>query len=83
MMSIFIFLTAFYIVSWSIMFYSEVYRWTWVQWPFFACLTICAFIVLVAGGVLAAICWFNFTKGLAHYREYLLFISRHHQVPFR
>ncbi|KAH8101293.1 hypothetical protein BXZ70DRAFT_121848 [Cristinia sonorae] len=56
-----------YIACWSIMFYSQVYRWTWMQWPFFASMAIASFIVLIASGAFAVMCMLNFDKGLAHY----------------
>ncbi|KAJ3543147.1 hypothetical protein NM688_g5893 [Phlebia brevispora] len=63
----FVLLSATYVVSWSLMFDSEVYRWTWTQWPFFASCTISAFIGLIASGVFGVVCWTKFGAGLAHY----------------
>lgn len=60
-----------FIAGWSVMFYSQVYRWQFVQFPFFACITLEAFIVMIASCVLGAVCWRNFDKGLAHYRKHL------------
>lgn len=60
----------FFILAWSIMFYSLVFRWTFIQWPFFASLTLEAFIVLIASCILGIICWRNFNKGLAHFRTF-------------
>ena len=56
-----------YIGGWGAMYYSEVFRWTWVEWPFFACLTIISQVVLIASIVLGIICRKNFKKGLAQY----------------
>ncbi|CAL1697872.1 unnamed protein product [Somion occarium] len=56
-----------YIACWSIMFYSQVYRWTWIQWPFFASMTLTSLLVLIGCGILGIICWLNFDKGLAQY----------------
>ena len=58
-----------YIACWSIMFYSQVYRWTFINWVFFACITVASFVVLVLATVFGVLCWFNFGKGLAQYRE--------------
>lgn len=60
-------LTVSIITCWSIMFVSQVYRWTYMEWPFLACLTTASFILLVASMVLGVTCFFNFNKGLAHY----------------
>lgn len=64
-----------YIACWSIMFYSQVYRWTFVNWVFFACITVASFVVLVLVTVFAVLCWLNFGKGLAQYREYSLLLT--------
>ncbi|KII83848.1 hypothetical protein PLICRDRAFT_58289 [Plicaturopsis crispa FD-325 SS-3] len=67
------FMTAFlslgfvFIAVWSIMFYSQVYRWQFIQFPFFACITIQSFVVLIASCLLGVVCWRNFDKGLDHY----------------
>ncbi|KAI0072174.1 hypothetical protein K474DRAFT_1729343 [Panus rudis PR-1116 ss-1] len=67
MMALALVLGAIYIVAWMLMFCSRVYRWTWVQWPFFACTSIASLLLLIACCVLGFICWFNFGKGLAQY----------------
>ena len=67
---VFICMAGTYIAGWSVFFYSEVFRWTWIQWPFFASCNISAFIATVCGGMFAAICWSNYGKGLGHYRAY-------------
>ncbi|THH29296.1 hypothetical protein EUX98_g4895 [Antrodiella citrinella] len=66
-MALFLAICFIYIASWSIMFYSQVYRWTWVQWPFFASMTVASFIILIIAGIFAVICLLNFDRGLAHY----------------
>jgi hypothetical protein len=66
-MAAFLFIGFVFIVCWSLMYYSQVYRWTWVQWPFFASLTVAAQLVLIASIALGVICWRNFHKGLAGY----------------
>ncbi|KAF9446545.1 hypothetical protein P691DRAFT_733061 [Macrolepiota fuliginosa MF-IS2] len=55
------------IVGWSIMFYSLVYRWTLLQWPFLASLSMLSFILVVSSTILAIICRFNFNRGLKQY----------------
>ncbi|KAK7029817.1 hypothetical protein R3P38DRAFT_881465 [Favolaschia claudopus] len=57
----------FFIAGWSIMFYSIVYRWSFVQWPYLACFGVASFILIIASMVLATICWRNFDQGLAEY----------------
>ncbi|TCD71409.1 hypothetical protein EIP91_010115 [Steccherinum ochraceum] len=66
-MAVFLSVCFTYIATWSIMFYSDVYRWTWLQWPFFASMSVASFVVLTCAGVFAIGCLLNFNKGLAHY----------------
>ncbi|TFY63913.1 hypothetical protein EVJ58_g2954 [Rhodofomes roseus] len=58
-----------YIACWSIMFYSQVYRWTFITWVFFACVTVASFVVLVLATVFAVLCWLNFGKGLRQFLD--------------
>ena len=67
-----------YIACWSIMFYSQVYRWTFINWVFFACITVASFVVLVLTSTFGVLCWLNFGKGLAQYREQRWPISQLH-----
>ncbi|KAI0668913.1 hypothetical protein C8Q78DRAFT_1080788 [Trametes maxima] len=63
----FLLLNLFYIIGWSVMFKSQVYLWTFIEWPFFGCTTIVSFMVLVGALVFGIICWTGFGEGLAHY----------------
>ncbi|TFK92896.1 hypothetical protein K466DRAFT_181277 [Polyporus arcularius HHB13444] len=67
LMAGFLFLTFCYITLWSAMFSSEVYRWTFIEWPFFACSTMVSMGVLLGAAIFGIISWVNFGKGLAHY----------------
>jgi len=69
LMVAFLFLGVFYIVSWAVMFYTPVFRWTFVSWPFLATLTVSAFVMMIASCVLGVFCWRNFDKGLARYLD--------------
>lgn len=55
------------ISGWAIMFYSLVYRWTFLQFPFLGCYTVASFILLISSMVLGVICRVNFGMGLAQY----------------
>ncbi|KAG6826444.1 hypothetical protein H0H92_015771 [Tricholoma furcatifolium] len=57
----------FLLLGWSLMFYSIVYRWTFLQWPYLGCFTVASLILIVASIVLGVICRLNFGKGLAQY----------------
>jgi hypothetical protein len=57
------------LTCWAIMYYSLVFRWTWLQWPFFASLTVASQLVLVGSIVLGVLSWKNFGKGLAQFCE--------------
>ncbi|KAJ3005872.1 hypothetical protein NUW54_g4152 [Trametes sanguinea] len=67
LMAAFLFLNVCYIVGWSVMFYSQVYRWTFIEWPFFGCATLVSFVVMMGALIFGIICWTGFDKGLAHY----------------
>lgn len=56
-----------YLVGWALMYYSLVFRWTWLQWPFFASTTVAAQLVLLASVVLGGLCSRGFGQGLRHY----------------
>ncbi|KAI5120629.1 hypothetical protein M0805_009389 [Coniferiporia weirii] len=53
--------------GWSGMYDSLVWRWTWIQWPFFASLAVAAQLLLLASIVLGVLCRMNFGKGLKEY----------------
>lgn len=55
------------ITIWTIMFFSPLYRFVFLTWPFFANMTIVSYVFLVATSVLGIACRFNFGQGLAHY----------------
>ncbi|KAF7326872.1 hypothetical protein MVEN_02581100 [Mycena venus] len=57
----------FFISGWAIMFYSIVYRWSFVQWPYLGCFTVASFILIISSMILGTICWRNFDQGLAQY----------------
>ena len=75
LMVVFLFFDLAYIVLWGTMFKAQVYQWTFIEWPFFACTTIVSFFVLFGAGVFGVICWMGFGKGLAHYRTSKAFLS--------
>lgn len=57
----------FLVVVWAAMFGSVIYRWTFQNSPFFATMTITAFLILVATLALAVVCRLNFGKGLMEF----------------
>jgi hypothetical protein len=61
----------FLITSWAFMFYSYVFRWTFMKQVFFASFMAESLVVMAVSCMLGVICWRNFDKGLAHYRSYL------------
>ncbi|CAE6512441.1 unnamed protein product [Rhizoctonia solani] len=75
MMHAFLTISALFITAWAAMFASEVYRWTFATWPFFAAMTVTSFMVLVATTGLAIVCRYNFKKGLA------LFLQSQQTLP--
>jgi len=67
LMTIFLVLALLFVAAWATMFYSQVYRWTFLQWPFLACITTASFIVLISSMILGTKSWLNFDQGLANY----------------
>ncbi|KAJ7160793.1 hypothetical protein C8R46DRAFT_1353541 [Mycena filopes] len=67
MMISFLAIAFFFMCGWGIMFYSIVYRWSFVQWPYLGCFTVASFILIIASMILGTICWRNFDLGLAEY----------------
>ncbi|KAG8771056.1 hypothetical protein FRC12_003877 [Ceratobasidium sp. 428] len=65
MMHAFLVISLLFVTAWAAMFASDVYRWTFATWPFFAAMTVVSYVVLVATTGLAIICRYNFKKGLA------------------
>jgi hypothetical protein len=63
----FIGLSFVFLATWSIMFYSQVYRWTFVVWPNLGCYSTASILLIIATMVLGVICRMNFGKGLAQY----------------
>ncbi|KIK56198.1 hypothetical protein GYMLUDRAFT_47410 [Collybiopsis luxurians FD-317 M1] len=51
----------------TLMFWSQVYCWTYYAWPCFGCFVTASLILLVASNVLGGVCLRNFDKGLAQY----------------
>ncbi|KXN85192.1 hypothetical protein AN958_11615 [Leucoagaricus sp. SymC.cos] len=64
---VFFFLAFVIILGWSVMFYSLVYRWTFLQWPFLAGCSVSSFILIVCSTALAIACRLNFGRGLKQY----------------
>lgn len=56
-----------YIGGWGAMYYSKVFRWTWIEWPFFACLSVTALGVQIASVVIGFFCWRKFHQGFAQW----------------
>ncbi|KAF7421030.1 hypothetical protein PC9H_011550 [Pleurotus ostreatus] len=67
LMAIFLVIGFVFLGGWSSMFYSRVYAWSLVQWPFLFSMTVCSFVLIVASMILGIICWLNFNKGLSQY----------------
>ncbi|KAG9092016.1 hypothetical protein FS749_016063 [Ceratobasidium sp. UAMH 11750] len=65
MMHAFLVIGLLFVTAWAAMFASDVYRWTFATWPFFAAMTVVSYVVLVATTGLAVVCRYNFKKGLA------------------
>jgi len=67
--ALFFFFAFVLILGWSVMFYSRVYRWSLLQWPFLTSLTVVSLILIVSSTILGIICRLNFDRGLKQYLE--------------
>lgn len=62
-------LTVFLSALSSFLFSRPMYRYIFVSWPFFATLTVTAYVFNIASSILGVLCRLNFGKGLAHYLQ--------------
>ncbi|KAF8175155.1 hypothetical protein BJ912DRAFT_931183 [Pholiota molesta] len=67
MMLVFLGIGFLIITGWAVMFYSLVFPWTFMQWPYLGCFTVASFTLLVASMALGIVCRLNFGKGLKEY----------------
>jgi hypothetical protein len=66
-MVIFLILSAMYLVGWGLMFDSETFRWTFVEWGFFGATATLSALLDIVGFVVGVMCRLNFDKGLVNY----------------
>jgi hypothetical protein len=66
-------ISSIFIFTWMMMFYSPIYRFTFIDWPFFGCMTASSFVSLICSTVFMFICRQNYGKGLAQWRTSILF----------
>lgn len=69
MMHTFLALSFGILAGWMIMFYSIVYRWSFLQWPFLGCYTVASQTLVFASLALGLVCRVNFGKGHAEYLQ--------------
>ena len=55
---------------WCLMYDAAVFRYTWLEWPFFGCVTVAAQVVILLSIVLALVRWRGFGKGLGEYCKF-------------
>jgi hypothetical protein len=63
----FLAIALFFLFAWSMMLYSRVYRFTFIDWPFFGCMTVTSFVALISSTVIAFVCLRNYGKGLSEW----------------
>jgi hypothetical protein len=63
----FIVIASLLLLACGIMFYSKVYLWTFINWPYIGCYMVASFLLIFLSIGLAIICRMNFGKGLAQY----------------
>jgi hypothetical protein len=57
----------FFLFAWSMMFYSHIYRFTFLDWPFFGCMSGTSFLALLSSTFFAFVCLRNYGKGLSEW----------------
>jgi hypothetical protein len=64
---VFLAVAFFFLFAWSMMFYSRIYRFTFVDWPFFGAMTVASFVALLCSTGFAIMCSRNYGQGLAEW----------------
>lgn len=64
---VFLAVAFFFLFAWSMMFYSRIYRFTFIDWPFFGAMTVSSFAALLCSTGFAIMCLRNYGKGLAEW----------------
>ncbi|KAI0085532.1 hypothetical protein BDY19DRAFT_996665 [Irpex rosettiformis] len=67
LMIAFLILLACLIIGFLAMFTLPAFQFTWIQWPFFACISGVNAAVLICSATFAALCRIHFGEGLKHY----------------
>lgn len=67
LMGVFLFMLFALLAGWGTMFGSQIFRWTFMDWPLLAGLNVASLVLIIASMTLGVICWLNFDKGLGHY----------------
>lgn len=67
LMAIFLVFSIMYMAGWGFMFVSTTFRWTFIQWRFFALMSSASVMLTLASFVLGVMCRLNFGKGLTRY----------------
>lgn len=62
-----------FLAVWGAMFASQIYRFMFFTWSFFATISIFACLLLVTVGCLSVYAFLNFGLGLPEYREYMVY----------
>jgi hypothetical protein len=67
---VFLAVAFFFLFAWSMMFYSRIYRFTFIDWPFFGSMTVASFVALLCSTGFAIMCSRNYGKGLAEWSKH-------------
>lgn len=68
-MAVFLILSALYVVCWGLMFDSNTFRWTFIQWTFFGSIVTLSAVLVIIDLIVGIMCRMNFNKGLLNYCE--------------
>ena len=64
---VFLAIAFFFLLAWSMMLYSRIFRFTFIDWPFFGAMTVTSFVTLLCSTGFAIVCVRNYDKGLAEW----------------
>ena len=74
-MAVFLGMSTLYLASWSAMFASAAFRWTFLDWRFFSLMTSASVLLTLSTLITGIICRVGFGKGLPEHRMIFLFLS--------
>jgi hypothetical protein len=73
-MAVFLSMSTLYLASWSAMFASASFRWTFLEWRFFSLMASASVLLTLSALITGIVCRLGFGKGLPEHRTCFLFL---------